>query len=70
MHTYAFAVKKGQNPELLNMFNEGLKELKRTGEYDKIIKEYVADGSESSSDSSARESFAKVLLTMLDSCFG
>ncbi|MGC3388329.1 glutamine ABC transporter permease, partial [Enterococcus faecium] len=29
---FAFAVKKGQNPELLNMFNEGLKELKRTGE--------------------------------------
>ncbi|MDO2211699.1 transporter substrate-binding domain-containing protein, partial [Escherichia coli] len=52
---YAFAVKKGQNPEHLNMFNEGLKELKRTGEYDKIIKEYVEDGSESSSDSSAAD---------------
>ena len=52
---YAFAVKKGQNPELLNMFNEGLKELKRTGEYDKIIKEYVADGSETSSESSTAD---------------
>ncbi|MFU1881132.1 amino acid ABC transporter permease, partial [Enterococcus faecium] len=35
--SYGFAVKKGQNPELLEMFNEGLKEMKRTGEYDKII---------------------------------
>lgn len=32
---------KGQNPELLEMFNEGLKEMKRTGEYDKIIGTYV-----------------------------
>ncbi|EMF0100297.1 amino acid ABC transporter substrate-binding protein/permease [Enterococcus hirae] len=39
---YAFAVKKGQNPELLQMFNEGLKELKRTGEYDKIINKYIS----------------------------
>ncbi|MFU1892566.1 amino acid ABC transporter permease, partial [Enterococcus faecium] len=30
--SYGFAVKKGQNPELLEMFNEGLKEMKRTGE--------------------------------------
>ncbi len=37
------------------MFNEGLKELKRTGEYDKIIKEYVADGSETSSESSTAD---------------
>lgn len=32
------------------MFNEGLKELKRIGEYDKIIKEYVVDGLEFFSD--------------------
>ncbi|MGM9904518.1 MAG: amino acid ABC transporter substrate-binding protein/permease [Enterococcus sp.] len=39
---YGFAVKKGQNPELLQMFNEGLKELKRTGEYDAIINQYIS----------------------------
>ncbi|WP_420809677.1 amino acid ABC transporter substrate-binding protein/permease [Enterococcus villorum] len=39
---YAFAVKKGQNPELLQMFNEGLKELKRTGKYDKILDKYIS----------------------------
>ncbi|OJG54694.1 His/Glu/Gln/Arg/opine family amino ABC transporter, permease, 3-TM region [Enterococcus haemoperoxidus] len=42
---YAFAVKKGKNPELVQMFNEGLAELKRTGEYDEIIGKYVKDGS-------------------------
>ncbi|MGK0551229.1 amino acid ABC transporter substrate-binding protein/permease [Enterococcus faecalis] len=43
--SYGFAVKKGQNTELIEMFNEGLNELKRTGEYDEIIGKYVQDGS-------------------------
>ncbi|KAF1298604.1 amino acid ABC transporter permease [Enterococcus sp. JM4C] len=43
--SYGFAVKKGQNPELIEMFNEGLKELKRTGEYDEIVNKYIEDGS-------------------------
>lgn len=42
---YGFAVKKGKNPELIEMFNEGLAELKRTGEYDEIIGKYIKDGS-------------------------
>lgn len=42
---YGFAVKKGKNPELIQMFNEGLAELKRTGEYDEIIGQYIKDGS-------------------------
>lgn len=40
--SYGFAVKKGENPELLQMFNEGLKELKRTGQYDEIINQYIS----------------------------
>lgn len=36
-----FAVKKGENQELLKMFNEGLAKLKANGEYDKIIKKYT-----------------------------
>lgn len=43
---YGFAVKKGQNPELSEMFTEGLKELKRTGEYDEIVNQYIGSGSE------------------------
>lgn len=38
---YGFAVLKGQNKELLDAFNEGLKKIKENGEYDKIIAEYV-----------------------------
>ncbi|MBL1229083.1 amino acid ABC transporter substrate-binding protein/permease [Enterococcus sp. BWB1-3] len=43
--SYGFAVKKGKNPELIEMFNEGLAELKRTGEYDTIVGKYIKDGS-------------------------
>ncbi|EQC80546.1 / Glutamine transport system permeaseproteinGlnP [Enterococcus sp. HSIEG1] len=42
---YGFAVKKGQNTELIQMFNEALKEMKRTGEYDEIVGRYIKDGS-------------------------
>ena len=42
---YGFAVKKGQNPELIEMFNEALAEMKRTGKYDQIVNQYIKDGS-------------------------
>ena len=38
---YAFAVKKGANKELLNKFNQGLKEIKADGTYDKILSRYL-----------------------------
>lgn len=37
---YGFAVKKDKNQELLEKFNAGLKKLKETGEYDKILDKY------------------------------
>lgn len=40
---YGFAVKKGHNPELLDMFNNGLAHLVETGEYDKILEKYFED---------------------------
>ncbi|OFI50451.1 amino acid ABC transporter permease [Floricoccus tropicus] len=40
---YGFAVKKGTNPELIEMFNNGLSELKSNGQYDKILDKYVGD---------------------------
>ncbi|KAF1302889.1 amino acid ABC transporter substrate-binding protein/permease [Candidatus Enterococcus willemsii] len=50
---YGFAVKKGQNPELIEMFNEALAEMKRTGEYDEILSRYIKDGkAESKTDES------------------
>lgn len=38
---YGFAVKKGMNKELLDKFNSGFKKLKDSGEYDKIVKNYI-----------------------------
>lgn len=38
---YGFAVKKGENAELLKKFNDGLKKIKENGEYDKIISKYI-----------------------------
>ena len=37
----AFAVNKGQNQKLLAMFNDGLKKIKASGEYDKIVGQYL-----------------------------
>lgn len=37
---YGFAVKKGQNPELIEMFNKGLANIKANGEYEKILNKY------------------------------
>ncbi|MDR1521917.1 MAG: ABC transporter substrate-binding protein/permease [Streptococcaceae bacterium] len=38
---FGFAVKKGQNEELIQMFNEGLAYLKKTSKYQKIIDKYT-----------------------------
>jgi polar amino acid transport system substrate-binding protein len=38
---YGFAVKKGQNEELVKYFNEGLRKLKANGGYDKILNKYI-----------------------------
>lgn len=38
--TFGFAVKKGQNPKLIEMFNSGLKKIKTSGEYDTILNKY------------------------------
>ncbi|GFH42485.1 amino acid ABC transporter permease [Lactococcus hodotermopsidis] len=40
---YGFAVKKGENPELIAMFNVGLAKLKTNGDYDKIVAKYMGD---------------------------
>ncbi len=44
---YGFGVKKGTNPELIQMFNNGLAALKENGQYDKIVNKYLGDESES-----------------------
>ena len=37
---YGFAVKKGENPELIEKFNAGLANIKASGKYDEILAKY------------------------------
>lgn len=46
---YGFAVNKDQNPELLEMFNAGLENLRADGTYDEIVDSYLSTDGESSS---------------------
>ena len=39
-NSYGFAVKKGQNAELIEKFNAGLKNIKANGKYDEILAKY------------------------------
>lgn len=39
--SYGFAVMKGENKELLDMFNKGLANLKSNGKYDEIVNRYI-----------------------------
>lgn len=38
---YGFAVLKGQNADLLKMFNDGLADIQKNGTYDKIVEKYT-----------------------------
>lgn len=39
--SYGFAVSKGENAELLKMFNDGLKNIKDSGKYQEILDTYI-----------------------------
>lgn len=43
--SYGFAVAKGENAELLSMFNAGLKNIMDNGTYQKILDTYIVTGS-------------------------
>ena len=40
-NSYGFAVNKGQNPELLEMFNAGLQNVRDSGKYQEILDTYI-----------------------------
>ena len=44
---YGFAVKKGENAELLQKFNAGLANIKANGKYDEILAKYISTGADS-----------------------
>ena len=41
--SYGFAVAKGENAELLEMFNAGLQNIKSSGKYQEILDTYIAE---------------------------
>ncbi|MGO4938395.1 ABC transporter substrate-binding protein/permease [Fundicoccus sp. Sow4_D5] len=41
---FGFAVNKGNHPELVDMFNDGLANSQASGEYDEILATYLGDG--------------------------
>jgi polar amino acid transport system substrate-binding protein len=43
-NSYGFAVNKGRNAELLQKFNAGLANLKKSGKYDEIVEHYLGEG--------------------------
>lgn len=49
----AFAVQKGSNPELIEMFNNGLANLKESGQYQKILDKYLSSDSEENTESTS-----------------
>lgn len=42
---FGFAVNKGNHPELIEMFNEGLANIKASGKYDEILANYLGEAS-------------------------
>lgn len=40
--SYGFATLKGENPELVELFNAGLKNVRESGKYDEILNTYIA----------------------------
>lgn len=40
--SYGFATLKGANPELVEMFNKGLENIKASGQYEEILNTYIA----------------------------
>ncbi|MFM0898745.1 ABC transporter substrate-binding protein/permease [Streptococcus suis] len=49
---YGFAVKKGTNPELIEMFNNGMAALVASGKYDEILNKYFNTTEETSTTTS------------------
>lgn len=60
---FGFAVKKGTNPELIEMFNNGLAALKADGTYDALVQKYLSTQAASTSTKTMDESTISGLLS-------
>lgn len=71
--SYGLGVKKGQNAELLQMFNDGLENVKASGEYQRILDSYISsgDGTAANVESNEGVNFFTLLGTILSAfCTG
>lgn len=64
--TIGFAVKKGSNPELIEMFNNGLAALVASGKYDEILNKYFNTSEETSSSTSSSTVDESTVLGLLE----
>lgn len=58
---YGFAVKKGTNPELIEMFNNGLSSLRASGQYQQIVDKYLASKTETTTDTDTESTMLGIL---------
>ena len=63
-----FAVNKGENRELLQMFNDGLANIRASGEYDEIIARYL--GEEALEEQNASENIFTQFISNMKPLFG
>ncbi|CAI6044695.1 Membrane-bound lytic murein transglycosylase F [Paenibacillus sp. JJ-100] len=63
---YGFAVSKGKNSELLQMFNAGLANIKASGEYQNIRDKYLGESAESAESLGRMELIIKSLPALLN----
>ena len=55
---YGFAVKKGENAELLQKFNAGLASIKASGKYDEIVSKWISTGNDTTATGATTQTAA------------
>ncbi|PAF32704.1 amino acid ABC transporter substrate-binding protein/permease [Paenibacillus sp. 7516] len=63
--SYGFAVSKGKNQELLQMFNDGLTNIKANGEYKRITETYIGENASTTADMGRWELVQKSLPSLI-----
>ncbi|HEM2548264.1 TPA: ABC transporter substrate-binding protein/permease [Streptococcus suis] len=67
---YGFAVKKGTNPELIEMFNNGLAALVESGEYDEILNKYFNESETSETSTTTSTVDETTIIGLLKNNYG
>ncbi|HEM5984793.1 TPA: ABC transporter substrate-binding protein/permease [Streptococcus suis] len=67
---YGFAVKKGTNPELIEMFNNGLAALVESGKYDEILNKYFNESESSETSTTTSTVDETTIIGLLKNNYG